>query len=228
MPPVLHASTLTTDRPAGVYLLTPDWTDTPRLLAAGDAALASGVRWIQYRNKRADLALRRCQAVALRELTQARGARLIVNDDADLALHAQADGVHVGRDDVDPRPFLERQGRRPLLGVSCYDDFERALQAVRSGADYVAFGSMFASTTKPAAVRAPLGLLSRARADAMHVVAIGGIDAGNIAQVAAAGAHAAALISAVFDAADPAAAARDLMTRFERGKRQYESQRAAV
>lgn len=220
--------TTTIERPAGVYLLTPDWTDTARLLDATRSALASGVRWLQYRNKRAAPALRREQARALRELTLTHGARLVINDDADLAIATLADGVHVGRDDPDPQARLAREGIRMLVGVSCYDDFERARRAQRDGADYVAFGSMFASATKPAAVRAPLELLARARAQAMHVVAIGGIDATNIARVAAAGAHAAALISAIYDAADPAAAARDLVERFEQGKRQHEPQRTVV
>lgn len=216
------------EAPRGVYLLTPDWTDTPRLLAATADALAAGVRWLQYRNKRADAATRRAQAVALRELTLAHGARFVVNDDVHLALAAHADGVHVGRDDPDPRPRLARAGVAMAVGVSCYDDFARAQAAVAAGADYVAFGSVFASTTKPAAVRAPLALLSKARAAGMHVVAIGGIGAENIARVAAAGAHAAALITAIYDAADPGAAARTLMSNFESGQDDYESQRRAV
>ena len=220
--------TPTIEPPAGVYLLTPDWSDTARLLEVTAAALASGVRWLQYRNKRANPALRRAQAQALRELTLTCGARLVVNDDVDLAIGALADGVHVGRADPDPRQQLAREAIRMLVGVSCYDDFERAVQAQRAGADYVAFGSMFASATKPAAVRAPLALLARARADGMHVVAIGGIDASNIALAASKGAHAAALITAIYDATDPAAAAHELIGRFEQGKHRYGSQRAVV
>lgn len=216
------------ETPRGVYLLTPDWVDGARLLEATAAALAAGVRWLQYRNKHADAATRRAQAAALRELTRAHGAKLVVNDDVDLAIAVHADGVHVGRDDPDPRPRLARAGVRVLIGVSCYDDFARAQAAIAAGADYVAFGSVFASSTKPAAVRAPLALLSRARAAGMHVVAIGGIAADNIAQVAAVGAHAAALITAVYDAADPGAAARTLISNFKSGQDEYESQRTAV
>ncbi|MDL1862493.1 thiamine phosphate synthase [Betaproteobacteria bacterium PRO7] len=216
------------EAPRGVYLLTPDWTDTPRLLATTAAALAAGVRWLQYRNKSADAATRRAQALALRELTLAHGAKLVVNDDTGLAIEAHADGVHVGRDDPDPRPRLAREGVAMVVGVSCYDDFARAQAAVAAGADYVAFGAVFASPTKPAAVRAPLALLSKARAAGMHAVAIGGIGADNIAQVAAAGAHAAALITAVYDAADPGAAARELISKFKAGEYEHESQRTAV
>lgn len=216
------------EAPRGVYLLTPDWTDTPRLLATTAAALAAGVRWLQYRNKRADAATRRAQALALRELTLAHGAKLVVNDDASLAIDVHADGVHVGRDDPDPRPRLAREGVAMVVGVSCYDDLARARAALAAGADYVAFGSVFASPTKPAAVRAPLALLSKARAAGMHAVAIGGIGADNIAQVAAAGAHAAALITAIYDAADPGAAARTLISRFKAGQHEHESQRQTV
>ncbi|MFN3564452.1 MAG: thiamine phosphate synthase [Burkholderiaceae bacterium] len=216
------------EAPRGVYLLTPDWSDTPRLLAATAAALAAGVRWLQYRNKRADAATRRMQARALRALTLAYGAKLVVNDDVGLALEVHADGVHVGRDDPDPLPRLSRAGAAMAVGVSCYDDFARAERALAAGADYVAFGSVFASATKPAAVRAPLALLAKARAAGMHVVAIGGIGAENIAQVAAAGAHAAALITAVYDAAEPAAAARTLISNFKAGQDEHESQRTTV
>jgi thiamine-phosphate pyrophosphorylase len=216
------------EAPRGVYLLTPDWDDTLRLREVTAAALGAGVRWVQYRNKRATAATRRAQALVLRELTRAHGARLVVNDDVDLALAAGADGVHVGRDDPDPRPRLKRAGAALLIGVSCYDDLARAQAACAARADYVAFGSVFASPTKPHAVRAPLALLAQARAAGLHVVAIGGIAAANIAQVAAAGAHAAALISAVFDAADPGAAARTLIANFETGQHQYESQRTSV
>ncbi|MFZ5538185.1 MAG: thiamine phosphate synthase [Pseudomonadota bacterium] len=217
-----------TDAPRGVYLLTPDCSDTRRLLAATAAALAAGVRWLQYRNKRADVATRVAQARALRELTRAHGAKLVVNDDVNLALDVHADGVHVGRDDPDPHARLARAGAALVVGVSCYDDLARAQAALSAGADYVAFGSVFASPTKPGAVRAPLALLTKARAAGMHVVAIGGIGAENIAQVAAAGAHAAALITAVYDAADPAAAARELISRFRTGEHQHESQRTTV
>ena len=92
--------------------------------------------------------------------------------------------------------------------------------AVAEGADAIAFGSMFPSTTKPQAVRAALELLADARRrwPTRRVIAIGGIDGGNIRQVAAAGAHAAALISAVFDAADPGRAAAALVHTFNEGQ----------
>jgi len=218
-------------RLAGVYLLTPDAVGRAfdRVLDVVEQALAAGVRVVQYRNKRADAPEREQQARALVRLAQAAGALAIVNDRVELARAVGADGVHLGRDDGDVRAAraLLPDG---LLGVSCYDDPARAARAVADGADAIAFGSVFPSSTKPQAVRAPLELLADARRrwPAQRVIAIGGIDGGNIRQVAAAGAHAAALISAVFDAHDPGRAAAALVHMFNEGQESHESQRAAV
>ncbi len=228
---------MTTDRArlaarvAGTYLLTPDVDAAAfsAMRARLDAALAAGVSVVQFRNKRVDAAERRAQARALQELAHARGALFIVNDDVDLALEVGADGVHLGRDDGDVATARERLPHG-LLGVSCYNDFARAETAAAEGADVIAFGSVFVSGTKPHAVRAPLDLLRRARERfaGQRIVAIGGIDASNIRSVSAAGAHAAALISAVFDAAEPDAAVRRLQNAFHEGQIEYDSQRTTV
>lgn len=206
----------------GVYPLSPNWDDDARLLAASAAVLGAGVRLLQYRHKTASAAVRRRQAAALRALTREHGALLIVNDDAQLAADIGADGVHLGRDDGSVAAARALLPAGSLIGVSCYDDWARAERAAADGADYVAFGSVFASRVKPDAVRAPLALFARARAAGLPAVAIGGIDERNIAQVAAAGAQAAALISAVYDAPDPAAAARRLSEEFQRGQAPHE------
>jgi thiamine-phosphate pyrophosphorylase len=218
-------------RIAGVYLLTPDAVDSAfdRVLTVVDQALGAGVRVVQYRNKRADEHAREQQAGALVRLVQSAGALAIVNDDVELALAVGADGVHLGREDGDVRAArsLMPEG---LLGVSCYDDLARAGQGVTDGADAIAFGSMFPSSTKPQAVHASLDLLraARSRWPTRRVIAIGGIDSGNIHEVAEAGAHAAALISAVFEADDPGRAAAALVHLFNEGQQRHESQRAAV
>jgi len=215
----------------GVYLITPDWTDTERLLRGSEAALSAGVRTLQYRNKTASPEVRGTQAQALRALTRRHGAALIVNDDPELALEIDADGLHVGRDDAAARTARARLPARMLLGVSCYDDFEAALRARGDGADYVAFGSVFSSPTKPTAVRAPLQLFARARSAGLHAVAIGGIDETNIAAVAQAGARAAALITAIYAAADPRRAAQILIEQFDfgtQGKTWHEPQRTTL
>ncbi|MGZ9074761.1 MAG: thiamine phosphate synthase, partial [Burkholderiaceae bacterium] len=117
-----------------------------------------------------------------------------------------------------------------LIGVSCYNQFDRARAAIAAGADAIAFGSIFESATKPAAVRAPLALLSDARAawPQQRIIAIGGINADNIAAVGVAGAHAAAVLGAVFGTDRPAQAVRELIRRFDQGKIQHDEQRTTV
>ncbi|MGH6611336.1 MAG: thiamine phosphate synthase [Burkholderiaceae bacterium] len=219
------------NRLAGVYLLTPDTEGRgfDHVLGVVGEALHVGVRVVQYRDKTADIAERHERARRLVALAHGVGALLIVNDSVDVAISAGADGVHLGRDDEDAAKARSRLPDR-LLGVSCYDEFTRAQLAINAGADAIAFGSMFASITKPAAVRAPLSLLTKARSNwpQARVVAIGGITTGNIEQIAAAGAHAAAVLDAVFGAESPMHAARSLVQRFEDGRLQYEKQRAAV
>lgn len=216
---------------AGVYLLTPD-TDARGFGAVLDVveqALNSGVLVVQYRDKTVDMQQRLHRASQLVALTHAARALLIVNDNIEVAVDSGADGVHLGRDDGDVAQARGRLGDR-LLGVSCYDDLANARKAVAGGADALAFGSMFASVTKPAAVRAPLTLLTEARATwpQQRIVAIGGITTDNITRVAQAGAHAAAILDAVFGAANPAHAARELVRRFDEGRCRYEEQRTTV
>jgi thiamine-phosphate pyrophosphorylase len=218
-------------RLAGVYLLTPDADalQFERVLAVLQIACAAGVRIVQYRNKKVTAGIQLEQARRVVALAHAAGALAIVNDDIEVALASGADGVHLGRDDAELSSARDRLPGR-LLGASCYDDIVRADNAVAAGADAIAFGAMYASTTKPGAVRAPLSLLTEARRrwPGTRVVAIGGINTGNIAEVAAAGAHAAALMAAVFDSKDPATAARALVQQFNEGSARYESQRTTV
>ena len=191
----------------GLYAVTPDEADSERLFTRVERVLAGGAPWLQYRNKKAGDAQRTREARRLRELCAAAGTRLIVNDDPRLAADVDADGVHVGRDDGGVRAARAIVGRR-IIGVSCYDRMELAEAAVAAGADYVAFGSVFASPTKPAAVRAPLDLFARARALGVPLVAIGGITLENAPQAIAAGADALAVIADVFGAPDPQGRAR--------------------
>jgi thiamine-phosphate pyrophosphorylase len=194
---------------SGLYAITPDLADTPALVAAAEAALGGGARLLQYRNKPAAAALRLSQARALLALCRKYRVPLIINDRLDLALEVPADGVHLGADDGPLATARERLGPARILGASCYDRLEAALEAERLGADYVAFGSFFPSSVKPGAVRAPLTLLREARSRlSVPVVAIGGITLENAPQLIAAGADSVAVISALFDADDVAIAAR--------------------
>lgn len=187
----------------GLYAVTPDITDTTELTVKVKAALAGGAALVQYRNKTADGRLRMLQAATLHELCRAHGVPLVINDYLELVEAVDAEGLHLGRDDMMLSGARQRLGPEKLLGASCYDRLENAVAAVGAGADYVAFGSFFASDVKPGAVRARLTLLREARQKlTIPIVAIGGITLDNAPQLIAAGADAVAVISALFSAPD--------------------------
>lgn len=200
----------------GLYAITPENVESPALLAQVEAALTGGAMLIQYRDK-SGLAGRRVEmARALRELCHRFGARLIVNDDLDLALAVDADGVHLGGDDGDLAAARRILKPGKLLGASCYADFDRARAAVAAGADYVAFGAVYPSPTKPLASRAPMSLFSLCRTElAVPACAIGGITLGNAPALIAAGADLLAVITDLFGAPDIAGRASAYQQLFE-------------
>ena len=172
------------------------------------AAVRGGAVAVQYRDKGSSRAHRLRTALELGKLCRDSGVVFVVNDDVELALAADADGVHLGRDDAPLAAARARLGSR-LIGVSCYDSLARALAAQAAGADYVAFGRFFASPTKPAAARAPVELLREARSSLhLPIVAIGGVTPDNGAVLVEAGADCLAAISGVFGRPDIEAAAR--------------------
>ena len=179
-------------------------------------ALDGGAALVQYRNKTADAALRQEQAQALLRVTRVHGVPLIINDDVELAAAIDADGAHVGRDDGNVAAARDALPGK-LLGVSCYASYEAAQAALYSGADHVAFGSVFSSSTKPHAQHAPLELFARARDLGVPLVAIGGITLGNAATVIDAGADCVAVISDLFSAPDIAGRAAAYRSLFARG-----------
>ena len=199
----------------GLYAITPSLADTRRLCAMCAAALEGGAAALQYRNPEADANLRREQAAALAELCRAFGVFFIVNDEPALAAEVGADGVHLGREDMDLLSAREIVGAEAMIGATCGGSVARAERAREAGADYCAMGAVFPSPTKPEAERCALSAIAEAksRCDA-PLVAIGGINAGNIAQAAAAGADMAAAISALFGAEDIRKAAREMSAAF--------------
>ncbi|MDK9713689.1 MAG: thiamine phosphate synthase [Sulfuritalea sp.] len=190
----------------GLCAVTVDDPLLPRLSALVKAALDGGTPFVQYRNKAAPRALRRAQAAEMLRICRASGAKLIINDDVWLAVEIGADGAHIGRDDAPGGSLAAARdalGPKRILGVSCYNELARGEEAVKAGADYLAFGSMFASRTKPAAVRAPLEMLGEARRRfGLPIAAIGGITLDNAPEVIAAGADMIAVVSDLFDAMD--------------------------
>jgi len=179
-------------------------------------ALAGGARVIQYRDKGQDADRRLREASALAALCREQGVPLIINDDVALAVASGAAGVHLGRDDPAIGPARERLGPEAIIGVSCYDRLELALAAAEAGADYIAFGRFFPSSTKPLAVQARPELLREARRRIpLPLVAIGGITPENGRLLIEAGADLLAVIHAVFGQADVVAACRRFAGVFE-------------
>ena len=190
----------------GLYAIS---SPSETLLQDVESAFKGGVDVFQYRDKLLSSSERRRQAEALKVLCEAYGVVFIINDDIELALAVDADGVHLGRDDGDYRKLRSRLGDK-ILGVSCYNQLELALEAQRAGVDYVAFGRFFPSRTKPDAVQADIELLHQARKVLnLPVVAIGGIRIDNASQIIDAGADAIAVIDGIFGETALENAARD-------------------
>ena len=187
----------------GLYAVTPECRDPDRLLADVEAALLGGCRFVQYRDKTSAAHERVARAHALRQLTLRHDARLLINDDMALTFLVKADGIHLGRNDgnlVAARAIL---GPDRLLGASCYADFAVARKAVAAGADYVAFGAVFPSLTKPNAVSAAVDLFSRAKTTlTVASCAIGGVTLDKAPTLIAAGADLLAVISDLFSTPD--------------------------
>ena len=193
----------------GVYAITDPDRCGDDLLATAAAALAGGVRLLQYRNKRADPLRRRAEAIALADLCHRHDALFLVNDDPDLALASGADGVHLGQNDATLAAARERLGPDAIIGVTCHADLDLARAAFAGGADYVAFGRFFPSRTKPEAPPADLTVLEKARAAFDRpLCAIGGIQPEHVPRLRRAGADMVAVIHGIFGAADITAAAR--------------------
>ncbi len=200
----------------GLYAITPELAATDTLLADVIAVLAGGCRLVQFRDKHSPMAERVARARALRTLTRTHGARLIVNDDLALATLVDADGLHLGAADGNLRTARAVLGHDRILGASCYADFAAAEAAAAAGADYVAFGAVYPSPTKPEAVCAPLALFERARRELpVCCCAIGGITHDNAPAVLAAGANLLAVITDLFTAPDITARAAQYQHLFE-------------
>lgn len=195
----------------GLYAITPTalCADPQRLLVAVESALRGGARLIQYRDKTNDLARRQSSCTALLALCRKHRAKLIVNDDVELAAVVGADGVHLGEYDLPLIEARSRLGPAAIIGVTCADSLERMRQASEAGADYIAFGAFFASRTKPGARRASLDLLRDARVrTSLPLCAIGGLTPANAGALVEAGADLIAAAEGVFEAGDICTAAQ--------------------
>ena len=197
----------------GLYLITPDDPDPSQLFARTRPLLAFA-SCLQLRNKAMDADALRVAGIALRSACKDAGVPLLINDDAALAAELGADGVHLGEHDGDIASARRLLGDDAIIGASCYDDIERARRLAAEGASYLAFGAFFPSPTKPNARRASLQLLRDSAHLGLPRVAIGGITPDNAPSLVDAGADLVAVISDVFDAPDPVAAARAYLSLF--------------
>jgi thiamine-phosphate pyrophosphorylase len=207
----MHRSTKLPAR--GVYAI----TDGPRphLIEDVELALAGGVAIVQYRDKTADHERRRAEASSIREACHRRGVPFVINDDVDLAVEIRADGVHLGEDELFVAEARAKLGKNAIIGVSCYDSIELARQLAIRDVDYLAFGSFFASPTKPDARRATPDLLVAAKSLQLPLVAIGGITPDNAQPLLDAGADFVAVISGLFSTGDVKQAAQRYATLFQ-------------
>jgi len=202
----------------GLYAITPDEVDTAELIRKTRLVLQGGATVLQYRNKLADADLQLEHAHALRQLTREFSTTFIVNDNAQIAAQVDADGVHLGGEDGSVATARKLLGEEKIIGVSCYNRAPLASEAELQGADYIALGAFFASSTKPNAIKADAELLRWARQQLrVPVVAIGGITLQNAPLLIEAGADALAVISAMYDAEDIQLAATQFSTLYKQG-----------
>ena len=197
------------DAVRGLYAITDASLQPPdALLSRAEMVLRGGAAVLQYRDKGGDSARRRREAADLLALCRDFDALFVVNDDAELAIDIGAPAVHLGRDDGTLAAARDWLGPRRLIGVSCYGSLARADRLAAAGADYLAFGRVYPSSTKPDAAPVTRETLEAAvRRYRQPVVAIGGITPGNVAPLVAMGVDAVAVINGVFGAADPRDAA---------------------
>jgi thiamine-phosphate pyrophosphorylase len=177
-----------TDQKAASYLPIEDMTRK---------VLNSGVQWIQYRDKQSSRRQIYQNAVILRQITKGARAVLTINDYADIALAANADGVHLGQDDLPLREARKIMGKDTIIGISTHSP-KQAAEAETNGADYIGFGPVFHTGTKDAGSPKGIDILREIKKEVgIPVIAIGGIKLGNLISVLEAGVDAVAVASAI-------------------------------
>lgn len=185
----------------GLYAITPDSADLNTLIQKTKSAIEGGAFMVQYRSKIQDRDVKMQQCAAILRLCREYEIPCIVNDDVDMCRILEADGVHLGEKDDNIAEVRHILGEDAIIGSSCYDQLDRAKSAQKEGASYVAFGAMFATSTKPNAPRASLALLKEAKREIqIPIVAIGGITVNNAHDVIKTGIDAIAVINSLYEA----------------------------
>lgn len=201
---------------SGLYLVTPNWDDTEKLLAVSEVALKAGVSLLQYRHKTASTALRFEQAQALLKLCRAYRVPLVINDHIALCRELDADGVHVGGTDLSVAQARSLLGKDKIIGASCYGELVLAEKAYAQQASYVAFGGFYPSVVKQYPVTTPADILDRANVVIpLPIVVIGGMTPELAQPLVNRGANLVAAISSVYNSVDPHGAVREFISLFK-------------
>lgn len=183
----------------GIYAITPDWEDTRQLIIKTEELLSNKINLLQYRNKKASKQLRMTQAKELQALCHHYQVPFIINDDYELCGILNADGIHLGKDDITIEEVRDRLGNNIIVGISCYNDFERVNEMMTTNCDYIALGACFPTNTKPNAPHASLNFLENVvEISIKPVVAIGGINLDNCLPIINSGVNAIAMINALY------------------------------
>lgn len=200
----------------GLYAITDPVLMSDNFLQMAEQAIQSGISVLQYRNKTATNQQQEIEARELASLCKKNNVLFLINDNAELALKVDADGVHLGQSDGSIMQARAVLGDDKIIGVTCHNKIELAQSAEQQGADYVAFGRFFTSKTKPAASFADMAILTEAKKSlSIPLVAIGGITAENAASVLQNGADMLAVIHGIFAQDDIPAAIQKFNTFFE-------------
>lgn len=199
----------------GLYAITDNTlTPAPQLVSAVESAILGGAVLVQYRDKSSTDIERLRQASDLQQLCQDAGIPLLINDDAELAHRVGAAGVHLGQSDGSLAEARRLLGDQAIIGMTCHDSLELARVAHAEGADYLAFGRFFQSSTKPGAPPANKQVLAQARQFQRPITAIGGISATNGAELICSGADLLAVVGGLFGHSDIEYQARRLSQLF--------------
>ena len=187
----------------GLYIVTPDWDDTDKLVAATEQAIRGGARLVQYRHKSADGTQRRQQASALLQVCRDHQVPFIINDHVDLCLALDADGIHVGGTDASVAEVRAQLGPDKIVGASCYGSLPMVHAAWQAGASYVAFGGFYPSRVKKYEFKTAPAIVAASKQEiALPVVVIGGMTQDNCLPLIAQGCDMVAAISSVYMSAD--------------------------
>jgi thiamine-phosphate pyrophosphorylase len=201
----------------GLYIVTPDWDDTQKMVEVTEQALRGGAAIVQYRHKTAGAALRRQQAEAVMQVCRRHNRPFIINDFVDLCLELDADGIHVGGTDMSVEQVRQAVGPDKIVGASCYGSFELAQKSYQTGASYIAFGGFYPSRVKKYPVTTPPEIVTQAKESIpLPNVVIGGMTVENAKPLVACGADMVAAISSVYMTDDPEASARQFAALFQR------------